>query len=219
MTVEVDNLQPVEGYVLSIQHANGATLESITTAGTDAAAVGIEFEVTKLYPTGGTLGVVFDFDPPYGGQTLAPGTKNSLATFVYGNPEFECSAPDKVFALTFVNEVFGTPPLSNVLVEGGFSTDPTLVDGTVTFTCKRILKGPGVTFYAGADTGGEPEPELICARRLGRCRREGDLLSTPRSTRTMPSKLGDPIQGMSMAVCFDRRPSRSSTSTASARAS
>ena len=93
VTVEVDNLQPVEGYVLSIQHANGATLESITTAGTDAAAVGIEFEVTKLYPTGGTLGVVFDFDPPYGGQTLAPGTKNSLATFVYSNPEFECSAP------------------------------------------------------------------------------------------------------------------------------
>jgi len=187
--VEVDNNQPVEGYVLCIQHPTDITLAEITTEGTDAAAAGVEFEVAKIYPDGGTLGVVLDFDPPYNGQTIPVGEHHSLAKFIY-EKELPCSekadpTEDAVtYDLVFVDNVFGDPPLSNVLVEGGMSISPTLENGTVTF-----VPGPCVDIEWYVDGAGD----LPCAEGpAGAC----SPVSFYYTSKTYP------IQGLSMAVCF-----------------
>ena len=195
--IEVDNLRPVEGYVLSIKHESGVSLDEITTEGTDAAAVGIEFEASKIYPDGGTLGVIFDFDPPYEGQTLPAGEGQTLAFYVYSTEPFDCPSPEdtslsKTFNLEFVDGVFGDPPLDNLLVEGGFSSFPIKENGTVTFLCKPVAPPPGIDYYVGADTGGE-EPEIVCA--------VGAAGAAAKVTFYYTSDT-DPIQGMSMAVSY-----------------
>ena len=189
--VEVDNQQPVEGYVLAVRNPTDITLQEITTAGTAADGVGIEFEVSKTYPDGGTLGVVFDFDPPYDGQTLPVGDNQTLAVFVYSLPAFDCTeAASKEFDLEFADGEFGSPPLSNVLVEGGMSVAPTLVDGTVTFTCQQPA---GIDYYIGA-TCGPPEFDPICCAT-------GAAGGEAKVGLYYTSDV-DPIQGISMAVCF-----------------
>ena len=195
--IEVDNLKPVEGYVLAVKHESGVTLESISTEGTDAEAVGIEFEASKIYSDGGTLGVIFDFDPPYDGQTLPPGKNQTLAVYTYSTEEFECPSRDdtslsKTFALEFVDGVFGSPPLDNILVEGGFSTFPTKENGTVTFLCKVPVPPSLIDYYIGADTGGE-EPEIVCAQGAAGAEAKVTVYYTSAE---------QPIQGMSMAVKY-----------------
>ena len=191
--IEVDNTGPVEGYVVSLAHAAGVELVSIDTAGTDAGAVGIEFEVAQTYVDGGTLGVVFDFETPYDGQTLPPASGNTLANFNYQHAPFECTddpaADALTYDLTFVDGVFGSPPLSNVLVKGGMSIAPTLKNGAVTFQCTEPA---GIDYFVGADTGGE-EPAIVCA--VGSAGGEAKVTFYYTSD-------SQPIQGMSMAVCF-----------------
>jgi len=192
--VEVENTEPVEAFVLSIAHDPAITLEEVTTAGTSAGAVGAEFEVARIYPNGGTIGVVLDFEPPYAGQTLPVGI-NSMAIFRYRTSSFQCPAAAVSYNLTFVDEVFGSPPLSNVLVQGGMSIPPDVVNGTVTFTCAGVPPEPppeGIQFYIGADTGGET-PQLTCAVGAAGAEVLVNLYYT--STEV-------PIQGLSMAVCF-----------------
>jgi len=203
--VWVDNQQPVEGYVLAIEHDTTVVLDSVSTADTDAAGVGIEFAVSKVYADGGTLGVVFDFDPPYDGQTLPEGV-NSLAKYTYSRSDCEGDVPPLTANLTFRDGYFGSPPLSNVLVEGGLSTAPTLVDSTdpdpaygrVTIACPVP---PGISFYMGGEVGPEPDggcddPEDIavpCA--------EGPAGGEAKVSFYYTSN-NEPIQGISMAVCF-----------------
>ena len=206
VVVEVDNQQAVEGYVLCVEHEVNPdlSLASITTADTDAEDVDIEFEVTKLYPDGGTIGVVFDFDPPYDGQILEIGDQHSLAVFNYEHTPFECTGDpltdSKTYNLQFRDGYFGTPALSNVLVEGGMSVAPTLEDdeGTVTFLCEEPA---GIDFYLGGDI--PPFPDDGCA--------EVDDIEIPCATGTTSDNAkvtfyykSDlfPIQGISMAVCF-----------------
>ena len=52
VTVEVDNLQPVEGYVLSIQHEAGATLESSRRPARMPRRSGSSSRSPKIYPDG-----------------------------------------------------------------------------------------------------------------------------------------------------------------------
>jgi hypothetical protein len=198
--IQVDNNVPVEGYVLSFQFQDGPTLQDVTTAGTDAAAVGIEFEVIKEYATGATVGVVFDFDPPYDGQFLDIGSDQSLAKLVFFKAAFLCPDRDTVvtenYAIDLADNIFGTPPLANILVEGGQSISPDLVDGSVTFTCKKpdIPPPEGIDFYAGA-TCGEPEFDPICCA-VGSAGAEV-------AVGFYYTSATEPIQGISMAVEFD----------------
>lgn len=136
--ITLDNGQEVEGYVVSIQNSEDVTLDAITTEGTAAGAVGIEFEASKIYPNGGTLGVVFDYEAPWDGQVLPAGNDQTIATYIYSvEPFVDLETPDaekpKVFDIEFVDGVFGSPPLSCTIVSGGMSLSPTKENGQVTF--------------------------------------------------------------------------------------
>ncbi len=135
---------PVQGYVLAITHNSAVlTLEAITLTGTVAEVAGAELVVPQVLPNGagGTLGVVLDFQSPFGGQVIAPGALQHVANFVYScNAEIIDPAPSTTTDLTFVDGVLSNPPLENVIVVGGQSLHPGLEHGT--FTCLPIPPPP-----------------------------------------------------------------------------
>ena len=139
----IDNsLGPVQGYVTAMTHdPTVITLEAIS-LGAAAETAGAEFVVTNLYENGGTLGIVIDFTPPFDGQTIPLGDGQHIASYTYscinsniyteGEPEPTAETSD----LTLADGTLGTPALDNVLVVGGLSVGPILVDGT--FTCSPV---------------------------------------------------------------------------------
>jgi hypothetical protein len=187
----LDNESAVQGFVLAVAHDGGAlTLSSINVAGTATSAAGAEFVVPNTSPaggTGGTLGVVLDFDAPFGGQTIAPGVGQHIANFVYCcNTTIEDPAPAETTDLTFVNGTLGSPTLDNVIVVGGLSISPTLVGGTV--TCEAIVPPGDVVFYCGNSTG------------------PGQIDGLPGETVDVCFYYSSEefnIQGFQLAVCFD----------------
>jgi hypothetical protein len=215
VAVEVDTQKEVEGYVIVVEHPAAITLNGITTAGTAAEGVGVEFEVAKTYNSGpnygGTIGVVFDFEPPYDStQVLGTGNNQSLAIFTYEYDVGPCTElePDlsATFDLTFDEDGdFGSPPLSNVLVEGGFSKTPELIntEDTVTFSCEVEIPA-GIDYYVGGeypepadDSCAEPEEVILpCAA--------GAADGIAKVSFYYTSDL-EPIQGISMALTFDPR--------------
>ncbi|NCF55422.1 MAG: hypothetical protein GWP41_04050 [Planctomycetia bacterium] len=125
-----------QGFVLAVAHDESVLeLMDIDLVGTDTATAAPEFVVTSLESGGGTLGVIFDVEAPFDGRALPPGSGLHLSSFCYrlldpliiseGEP-----VPDPVDSdLVFTDGVFGSPPLSNVIVQGGFSISPELIHG------------------------------------------------------------------------------------------
>ena len=126
-----------QGFVLSISHDDTVlTLTDINIDGTDTALQSPEFEATNILANGGTIGVVFDFVAPFDGQAIPAGQNIHLANYCYScNNEVTFSAPDpapatEVTNLTFVDGVFGSPALDNVVVVGGQSINPMMLRPT-----------------------------------------------------------------------------------------
>ena len=103
---------------------------------------------------------------------------------------------ETTYNLTFVDNVFGNPPLYNTLVEEGMSITPNKIDGTVTFVCAPT-KPPveGIAFWLGGDVGPDGDPSMLgCAD--GYAGGEAKVVFYYTS-------VDKPIQGISMAVKFD----------------
>jgi precorrin-6B methylase 2 len=121
-TIEMTNTSPVEGFVIAIGYDNGAvTIDSVDrtalTNMTDA-----ELFVPEILATGFTLGVVMDSGPPFGGQTIAPGTDQAIAIFTASSDLiFPLGDPDVVTGFNFVDGTLNNPPLDNIIVQGGQS--------------------------------------------------------------------------------------------------
>lgn len=179
----------VQGFVLAIAHEDGLTLNSIHLNGTVTASAGAEFVVPTLHPTGGTLGVVLDFNSPFGGQTIGVGADQHIANFVYRCDEPPVDpAPATEFALSFADGAFGSPPLSNVIVVAGLSVAPGLTDGVA--SCQPVPL-ENTEFLCGVDAGfGQIlEPTGFPGGSL-----ELDLFYVDPD---------DCIQGFQIAMCFD----------------
>jgi len=191
------NSLPVQGFVLSIGHEPAVDLRKISLKDTDAEAAGAEFHVANIYPTGGTLGVVLDFQPPYAGQTIPPAGAGGrhLATYTYALKGFSCppDEPEAVVpvALRFADRAFGDPPLENILVEEGRSVGPQLQDGTLVF---KIFCAP-ISFYIGRRGPGDGMTIDPIPANPGSRARVG-LYYTSKNAQ---------LQGLSMAICFDDR--------------
>ncbi len=180
---------PVQGFVLSIAHDDGLTLNSINLNGTVASSAGAEFVVPTVYPDGGTVGVVLDFNAPFNGQVIPVGVDQHIANFVYrcDDPPVEPSPPAE-FALRFVDDQFGSPTLSNVIVVAGLSIAPGLTDGVA--SCEAVPL-ENTEFLCGIDGG------------------FGSILEPtgfPGGTLDLSLFYIDPdddIQGLQIALCFD----------------
>ena len=188
----LDSPTEVQGFVLSLEHDASAKLDGIA-LGTVTEAVGAEFVVSRVYPDGGTLGVVLDFDPPYLGQVIPAGDGLHIATYSYVAVDCPaCPADDVVAGVRFVDGKFGSPPLENVLVVAGLSVAPETVDGQVAFACKRVGL---LHFYAGAQ---KPDGTIGCATAVPGGTAEVGFFYT-----SLPSaELTGMIQGLSLAVTW-----------------
>jgi len=183
-----------QGFVLSISHDPGAiTLTDINLTGTATESAGAEFVAVNTLAGGGTVGVVLDFNAPFNGQTIAAGQDIHIANYCYecNDPiiyvEGDPVPPSVVTDLTFVDGVFGAPPLENVVVVGGLSINPNLTNGT--FTCEPIVVPlEDTTWYCGPPSG----PGTIEGNA-------GDDVEVC----FFYTDSDDNLQGLQMAVCFD----------------
>ncbi len=194
----------VQGFVLSISHDPGVlTLEDINIDGTVTDALMAEFLSPSIESGGGTFGVVLDFTSPFDGQVITSGPANHIANFCYScnDPLIyftgEVAPPAVVSDLTFVDGVFGSPPLLNVIVVAGLSLSPGQVNGT--FTCLPVEEPlEDNTFYCGpssyentVDPASNPAPPI------------------PGSTTEIVEVCffytdeDDQIQGVQLSVCYD----------------
>ncbi len=143
--VILSNSPPLQGYVVAIAHNPAEVTLTAVTSG--AAAAAAEFVNADVFPAGGTLGVVMDFNPPFDNQLAANGEIGKYTYAVVNpphSPNCPTVGPDVTYNLTFVDNVLGTPPLENVTVINGLSKNPELVNGTVTFRpedCVIIVPG------------------------------------------------------------------------------
>lgn len=190
---------PLEGFAIAVAHdVAGLDLQSISLDDTVTAAVGPEFVDAQIEPfgSGGTLVVVFDFSPPFFGQTLPVGVDQVVAYFEY-QAHAGTLAPDDIaeFDLTFVDGTLGSPPFDNGLIVAGMPgvLVPDLVSGAVTVLGEAP---PVVTFWCGPrdlvlDGAGDPISEPIQGLRGG----ETEICFFYQSTEN--------VQGFQLAACFD----------------
>ena len=161
-----NDVGPTQGFVLSISHDPLILdLVSINLDGTATDTAGAEFVQTAFPAGGGTVGVVLDFGAPFDGQTIPAGQNVHIANYCY-----ECVTevtfsglpvpPTVTTDLTFVDGVFGSPTLANVIVVGGQSINPILENGT--FDCVPVeVPLEDTTFYCGPrDYEGTANPAL-----------------------------------------------------------
>ena len=194
----------VQGFVLAISHDPSViTLEDINIDGTITETVGAEFVTPDILSNGGTLGVVLDFSSPFNGQTIPIGGANHIANFCYS-----CNTPIIYFTgqpvppsettdLTFADGVFGTPPLSNVIVVGGLSLPPAQINGTL--SCEPVEQPlEDTTFYCGPRSyEGTIDPENNPAPPV-----EG-AAGTDVEVCFFYSDSDDNLQGVPLAICYD----------------
>lgn len=142
--VLLDNDQgPVQGFVTVVAHDNAVLALEEISIGVDTDAAGAEFVVASIYETGGSCGVVLDFQSPFGGQDIPQGVALHLSSYSYSciDEHIYAEGADpipsgEVSVLTLADGQFGDPLLNNVLVIGGLSAFPLLESGT--FTCVPV---------------------------------------------------------------------------------
>ena len=185
----------VQGFVLSITHdVSLLELIGLGITGTVTAEVGAEFLVVSNEGTGGTIGVVLDFEPPFNGHEIEAGEGQHIANYCYRvvNPlivtDGEPLPPAVLTDLTFVDNVFGDPLLSNVVVIGGLSIDPILVDGQFTID-PIVVPSENTVFYADAvfdsESGNYPIPGATGRLHISYEEPDGN------------------IQGFTLTLCYD----------------
>lgn len=191
--VTMTNSDAAEGFVLSIAHEAGVTLQDINVMGTVTDANGAELVAADIFNAqgGGTLGVVMDFVAPFTGQTIPAGSNQHIANFCYtcDTPPVT-PAPATTFALTFVDGVFGSPALDNMIVSGGLTVLPTLSAGG-TITCLPVMGGGGSTTFSCGVLDGTNIVDPVAA--------PGELFELSFFWQDAVNAIG----GFSLAVCFD----------------
>jgi hypothetical protein len=214
VSIELDNdIGGTQGFVLAISHDadaldlvdinfDGTATEMWLVPGTGA----LEFQVINIYPNGGTIGAVLDFDPTSGpaSPVIPAGQDTLIANYCYtcDNPityplDGSDPPPAETTALSFADGTFGNPALDNVIVVGGQSISPLQEDGT--FTCEPLgVPVENTKFSCGprsyentADPAANPAPAIegINGSEVEVC----FFYCDP----------DDNIQGVQLAVCYD----------------
>ncbi len=129
--VVADHETEMDGYTVALTFDAGVLeMTSLSTTGTAAEAIGIDFETPLIDNGNGTavLAVIFDFLPPFLGQTLPAAPDHTIAA---GALDVAAGTGGTTTTLALENDV-GSPPTDNVIVDAGTSVRPNLVSGTVT---------------------------------------------------------------------------------------
>ncbi len=118
--VNMTNTDPVQGFVLAIAYDNSVI--EITGVVAGAVVAPAELYFPEILATGLTVGMVMDSGPPFGGQTIAAGTDQTI-TLITAKSIILVNEldPDVTTNLTFLDGTLNSPPLDNILVQGGLS--------------------------------------------------------------------------------------------------
>ncbi|MCA8959709.1 MAG: hypothetical protein KDC38_04325, partial [Planctomycetes bacterium] len=180
-------------FILAIGHEwDELTLENIDVSSTDTATANPEFISSDIQLSGGILTVIFDFESPFDGHSLAPGLGRVLARYFYSavvvpiDPE-----PATTHVIDFVDGTLGFPPVNNLLNIGGAQVFPVTNPGTV--TCLPYI-APNGALYCGRFNPTSSQVENI-SERVGSVCSFSFYYSEPE----------DQIQGFEFAIEHDPR--------------
>ncbi|NCG13101.1 MAG: hypothetical protein GWP38_07135, partial [Planctomycetia bacterium] len=125
-----------QGYVLAIGFDSALlNATNVTVEGSDVASIGAELIAAEILQSGITLGVVLDAQSPFDGQVIPPG-QSSLGILTF-SPTIVTSINQST-SLVFTDGTLNSPPLENLIVQGGMSIGASdglgLNNGTVTLT-------------------------------------------------------------------------------------
>ena len=125
-----------QGYVLAIGFDPSVlTATNVSVEGSDVESIGAELIAAEVLTEGMTLGVVLDAQSPFDGQVIPPG-QSSVGVLSFTPATVATS--NLTTTLNFVDGVFNSPPLDNIIVQGGLSIGAidglSLNSGTVTLT-------------------------------------------------------------------------------------
>ncbi len=135
LDIDLTSTADTEGFVLAIGiDQTLLAVNDLSILGTATDAAGAELAVAEVFANGATLGVVLDSVTPFNGQVIAAGTDQTIARLSVTAQQLVTVSTDT--AVTFLDGVLNSPPLSNLLVQGGLSVDANgglgLNDGLVT---------------------------------------------------------------------------------------
>ena len=121
--VDMYTPEDIEGFVIAMSFDSSlVTITDLSTSGTVTESSNAELVVPQIFAGGFTLGCVVDAAAPFDGQTIAAGSGLRLLNFtaqsvvVLGQGD-----PNEVTGFAFTDDTFNNPPLSNIVVSGGFS--------------------------------------------------------------------------------------------------
>ncbi len=125
--VLLDSGVPIEGFVVALCHDPSALQLRNIVLGDVVSVLNPEFTSIELDSGGGVVATIFDVEPPFDGQTLAPGTDRHIASYVYDCLDTSSETSD----VEFCDLVLSQPAKENVIVSGGKSFSPELEGGVV----------------------------------------------------------------------------------------
>ncbi len=218
----------IQGYVTAVRHrapsaAPALKLKEVLVGPSAGTPDFFESEVDE--GTGGTLGVVIDLDEPFGTPPPLPPGSHEIAIYRYCiDSELLCGASPFVYSLEFVDSVLGDPPKENLVVAAGLSVGPALEDGTLTLRPPSCQAGKfgfaagGCVLADALDGSGNPIPDPLDPAKVLQVparivSHPGEAVDVGLWYRFPPDLVLDPdirpelvhqIQGLSMAVCYDR---------------
>lgn len=119
MILSLDASAPVEGYVSAVEFDGSQCAVSDISQGSATSSANAELFIPEIFANGFTVGCVVDAAAPFDGNSIAPGAGLALATIEI-TPTALVSADTDV-AFSFSDGTLNSPPLDNIIVQGGLS--------------------------------------------------------------------------------------------------
>ncbi|MGE4618817.1 MAG: hypothetical protein AAEJ04_03295, partial [Planctomycetota bacterium] len=143
LEISMNATAEVQGYVLAIAFDDSqASASDLAPSGAASAA---ELIVAEILSGGVTLGVVMDADAPYGDTSSIPAGNGTTIASLSMTPTGVVES-DTSLAIEFSDGTLNSPPLDNIIVQGGLSVGAAeglgLNGGTLT-----LLEPPPATMY------------------------------------------------------------------------
>jgi len=156
----------LNAFILAVGHDfQEITLMNIDITNTDTVTADPEFISSEIQLSGGLLTVIFDFEVPIDGHSLAPGLGQVLARYEYScvDPPVD-PEPAAVYVIDFVDGVLGFPPVDNLLNVEGIQVSPDTIFGAV--TCEPWV-APNGSLHFGRLNAVTQQVEQNVAERVG----------------------------------------------------
>jgi len=119
MGLSLDATAPTEGYVAAVAFDGSQCAVSDISPGSATNSASAELFIAEIFDDGFTIGCVVDASAPFEGNSIAPGSGLELA-----NIEITPTAivdTDTDVAFDFSDGTLNSPPLDNIIVQGGLS--------------------------------------------------------------------------------------------------